>query len=142
MSESNKAVTDHQPEADRPANEIPPMDWRRSSIGVGVFVMVCALFAMAFGQSSSQLPRKASPGRRLLIDSCPHCHQYCQFCLILDQTRKRDDHQARILTTSRGFKDQGGDGAARPRKPGHRSLSFGESECSAALCARSAMRSR
>jgi hypothetical protein len=49
MSESNKALTDHQPEADGRPNEIPPMDWRRSSMGVGMFVMVCALFAMASG---------------------------------------------------------------------------------------------
>jgi hypothetical protein len=55
MSESNKAVTDHQPEADRPANEIPPMDWRRSSIGVGVFVMVCALLAMGSGNQVAGL---------------------------------------------------------------------------------------
>ena len=47
MSESNKPVRDRQPAADRPAGEIPPMDWRRSSIGVGMFLMVCTLFAMA-----------------------------------------------------------------------------------------------
>jgi hypothetical protein len=49
MPESNKAITDHQPDADRLANESPPMDWRRSSMGVGMSMMVCALFAMASG---------------------------------------------------------------------------------------------
>jgi hypothetical protein len=49
MSESNKEITDRKPDAGRRGNEIPPMDWRRSAIGVGMFIMVCALFAMASG---------------------------------------------------------------------------------------------
>lgn len=49
MSEPNKASADHQPEANRHADEILPMDWRRSSIGFGMFLMICALFGMASG---------------------------------------------------------------------------------------------
>jgi hypothetical protein len=49
MAESDKGETERQPDIDRLGKEIPPMDWRRSSIGVGAFLMVCALFAMASG---------------------------------------------------------------------------------------------
>ena len=49
MSDPNRAISNHQPGADYRTNEIPTMNWRRSSIGVGMFVMVCALFAMASG---------------------------------------------------------------------------------------------
>jgi hypothetical protein len=62
MTEPNKALTDPQPDTDRPANEIPPMGWRRSSVGVGLFLMICALFAKA---SSNRIAN--SLGRLLLV---------------------------------------------------------------------------
>jgi hypothetical protein len=49
MAESNKGETERQPDIDRPGKEAPPMGWRRSSVGLGMFVMVCALLAMASG---------------------------------------------------------------------------------------------
>ncbi len=71
MSESNKGLTGHQPDADRRSNEIPPMDWRRSSMGVGMFVMVCALFAMASGNHVANLLGKLLLVVALLLIAIP-----------------------------------------------------------------------
>ena len=55
MSEPNKTLTNPLLEANRPANEISPMDWRRSSLGVGLFMLVCALFAVGSGKDLGRL---------------------------------------------------------------------------------------
>ncbi len=62
MSEPNKALTDPQPHTDHLASEIPPMGWRRSSLGFGLFLMICALFAKASGNRVAN-----SLGKLLLV---------------------------------------------------------------------------
>jgi hypothetical protein len=71
MTESNKALTDPQPDADRRANESPPMDWRRSSMGVGMLLMICALFAMASGNQVARFLGKLLLAVALLLIAVP-----------------------------------------------------------------------
>jgi hypothetical protein len=58
MSESNKVITGHQPDIDSTAKETSPLDWRRTSMGLGLFTMVCALFAAAAGKETGSLLAK------------------------------------------------------------------------------------
>lgn len=64
-------------------------------------------FRHGIEQPCSQLPRKASPSRRPLIDRCPYRHQHRQFSILYNQTPERDGHQAWSLRTLRGLNDQG-----------------------------------
>ena len=71
MLDSNKALADHDTDAGRLSNDIPPMDWRRSSIGVGMFVMVCALFAMASGNHVASFIGKLLLAVAILLIAIP-----------------------------------------------------------------------
>ena len=55
MSESNKVNTGHQPEIDSIAKEPLPLGWRRTCMGLGLFMMVVALFAAASGNETAGL---------------------------------------------------------------------------------------
>jgi len=58
MSESNTINTGHQPEIDSIAKEPLPLGWRRTCMGLGLFMMVFALFAAASGKETGSLLAK------------------------------------------------------------------------------------
>jgi hypothetical protein len=58
MSESSMVNTGRQPEIDSIAKRPVPLGWRRTSMGLGLIMMVCALFAAAAGKETGSLLAK------------------------------------------------------------------------------------
>ncbi len=71
MAEIIRTPTEHQADAVRPPTAIAPMGWRRSSIGLGMFVMVCALFAVASGRPAVNVIGKLLLVVALLLIAAP-----------------------------------------------------------------------
>lgn len=60
MSESEKGGTGRQPDVAALAEQTPPLEWRRNSMGLGMFAFIVALFAAACPRSGAQAGRRRS----------------------------------------------------------------------------------
>lgn len=65
MSEPKNGNTGHQPDTAPFTKETPPLDWRRTTMGLGMLTLVVALFAAASGKDVGSLLAKG-----LLVVAC------------------------------------------------------------------------